>query len=100
MCTCGPRKPTVSWEREGSVPLYSALLWPHLEYCVQVWGFQHREDRELLEQIQGKATKMVRELKHLSYEDSLRKLGLLSLEKRKLQGDFIVAFQYINEDHK
>ena len=70
----------------------------HLEYCVQVWGSQHRKDVELLERVQSRAMRMIRGLEHLCYEDRLRMLWVFSLEERRLWGDLIVAFQHLKED--
>ena len=78
------RRGIASRERKGIDPLYSVLVRPHLEYCVQLWGLQHRKDVELMEQIQRKVMKMITGLECLSYEERLRKLGLCNLEKRRV----------------
>ena len=78
------------------IPLYKAIVRPHLEYCIQAWNPHLRKDVYMLEKIQRRATKLIPELRDLTYEERLKECGLSTLETRRLRGDKIEVYKVLN----
>ena len=73
--------------------LYKSLMRPQLEYCSTVWTVLFKKETSEIEKIQRRATKLVKNIKDLSYSERLRKLGLPTLEYRRRRADMIEAFK-------
>ena len=80
-------------EKQLIVPLYKSIVRPHLEYCIQAWRPYCEKDIDKLEIIQRRATKMIAELRDLSYESHLLQCSLTTPDTTRLRGDQIEVFK-------
>ena len=71
------------------IPLHKAIVRLHLESY-------SKKDIETLERMQRRATKIIPELRYLSYEERLKECGLTTIETRRLRGDQIEVFKILN----
>lgn len=78
---------------QGKLLIYSPLVRFLLEYCVQFGASLLNKDMEKWDRVQRKA-KVITGLENLTYEESLKNLGLFSLEKKKIEKDSIAVFKY------
>ena len=83
----GPSLVTYAKLLTFSFTLYKSMVRSHLDYCSSVWNPYHKGDIEALEKVQKQATKILPELKHLSYCDRLRSCNLTTLHYRRIRGD-------------
>ena len=66
-------------EKELRIPLYKAIVRPHLEYFMHAWRPCRKKGIDTLEQIWRRATKMIPELRDLGYEERLKECYYLQI---------------------
>jgi len=73
--------------------LFKTLVRPHIEYCSSAWNPFYKKDKELIEKVQHRFTKMILNMKGKSYEERITCLGLWTLEERRNRQDLIEVFK-------
>ena len=74
--------------------LYTTFVRPHLEYAQAVWSPRLRQNINILENVQIRATKIVDGLANLDYPERLKKLDLPTFIYRRARGDMIEVFKH------
>lgn len=74
--------------------LYNIYIRPHLDFASTVWSPSTKRDSDLLEKIQRRFTRLLPELKGLTYEERLTVLGIKSLEERRRELDLIQCYRF------
>ena len=76
------------------------MIRPHLEYASCVWSPHLKRDKDAIERVQRRATKIVPGISHLSYTERLKHLELPTLQFRRDRADVIEAYRIMKQQHK
>ena len=93
------KKSVSSRLRKVILPICTALVRPHLEYCAQFWAPQFKQDREQLQRVQRRTTELTVDLEHLPYDERLGETWGCTAWRR-LRGDLINANKYLTGQSK
>ena len=88
------KRTIVSRYKKITLPLYKSLMRPHLDHCKQIWNPFLKEDIDILEKVQKKATKMIKSCEGLDYKSRLKQTNLTSLEIWAVRADLLEVFKF------
>ena len=86
-------------DKEVLLLLYKEMVRPHLENFSTVWAPAQKFNSDALERVQRRATRMIPELKGLSYKERLQSLRLETLQYRRKRADLLEAYRIMNNIH-
>ena len=79
------------------IQLFKSQVRPHLEYGSFIFSSTLKKDKVLLQNVQRRATRLVKSLQGKSYSERLRSLGMPSLEYRRLRNDMVQTYEIVRD---
>ena len=86
-------------DKQTFVYIFKGLVRPHLEYGAPLWNPHTIKTKQLIENVQRRATKQVPGLSSLSYEERLKLLKLPTLAYRRTRGDMIQVYKMLSDGY-
>ena len=77
--------------------MFKLYVRPHMEYCVEMWNPMFRGDIDKMERVQNKMTRLLRDSHLRSPESRNNLLGITTHKIRRLRGDLINIYKYIEK---
>ncbi|MEW8544372.1 MAG: reverse transcriptase domain-containing protein, partial [Candidatus Thiodiazotropha sp.] len=87
-------------DKEMFLNLYKSMVRPHLEYATQIWSPKYKKDKIIIENVQRRATRLLKCIQHLPYHERLKKLGLPTLEYRRERADMVQVYKILHNIDK
>ena len=84
-------------DKEMFLNLYKSVVRPYLEYASTIWFPMYKKDKIIIENVQRRATRLVKSVQYQSYHARLRTLGLPSLEYRRDRADMIQVYKILHD---
>jgi hypothetical protein len=82
-------------DKDMFLQLFKSLVRTHLEYGSTVWSVANKKEAIIIENVQRRDTRLIKEIQHLSYGNRLKHLGLPTLQYRRIRADVVETFKII-----
>ena len=82
-------------DKDMFLQLFKSLVRLHLECGSTVWSVASKKEAIIIEHVQRRARRLIKEIQHLSYGNRLKHLGLPTLQYRRIRADVVETFKII-----
>ena len=87
-------------DKNSFLYLLNALIRPHLMYFVSIWYPLQKKDKELIENVLHRASKLIPGISNFSYTDRLRAIDIPRMKYRRIRGGMIQVYKILHGENE